>query len=177
MSSEQEEGASIDITGLIGQYAHGNEPSHHTTYMYAYAGAQYKIADNVDYILNELYTDQPDGLSGNEDCGQMSAWYVLSSMGFYSVNPANGMYVFGRPLFDKVSIQLPENKVFNVETENNSKENIYIQSVTLNGKNHTKAFITHKEITKGGTLKFVMGNKPNMEFGKKDEDRPKSKVY
>jgi predicted alpha-1,2-mannosidase len=177
MSSEQEEGASIDITGLIGQYAHGNEPSHHTTYMYAYAGAQYKIADNVDYILNELYTDQPDGLSGNEDCGQMSAWYVLSSMGFYSVNPANGMYVFGRPLFDKVSIQLPENKVFNIETENNSKENIYIQSVTLNGKNHTKAFITHKEITKGGTLKFVMGNKPNMEFGKKDEDRPKSKVY
>ena len=177
MSSEQEEGASIDITGLIGQYAHGNEPSHHTTYMYAYAGAQYKIADNVDYILNELYTDQPDGLSGNEDCGQMSAWYVLSSMGFYSVNPANGMYVFGRPLFDKVSINLPDNKVFKVETKNNSKENIYIQSVTLNGKDHTKAFITHKEIIKGGTLKFVMGPKPNKEFGKKDEDRPKSKVY
>lgn len=177
MSSEQEEGASIDITGLIGQYAHGNEPSHHTTYMYAYAGAQYKVANNVDYILNELYTDQPDGLSGNEDCGQMSAWYVLSSMGFYSVNPANGMYVFGRPLFDKASINLPKNKVFTIETENNGKENIYIQSVTLNGKNYTKAFITHKDIIKGGTLKFVMGNKPNKEFGKKDEDRPKSKVY
>jgi len=177
MSSEQEKGASIDITGLIGQYAHGNEPSHHTTYMYAYAGAQYKIADNVDYILNELYTDQPDGLSGNEDCGQMSAWYILSSMGFYSVNPANGMYVFGRPLFDKASIKLPENKVFTVESENNNRENMYIQSVTLNGENYTKAFITHKDITKGGTLKFVMGNKPNLAFGKKDEDRPKSKVY
>ncbi|RIA09301.1 putative alpha-1,2-mannosidase [Flavobacteriaceae bacterium MAR_2010_72] len=177
MSSELDKGASIDITGMIGQYAHGNEPSHHTTYMYAYAGAQYKIADKVNYILNELYTDKPDGLSGNEDCGQMSAWYVLSSMGFYSVNPANGMYVFGRPLFDKASIKLTENKVFTVETENNSKENIYIQSVTLNGENHTKSFITHKEILKGGTLKFVMGNKPNKEFGKKDEDRPKSKVY
>tara|TARA_R110001606_G_scaffold6617_4_gene29708 strand:- start:1805 stop:4093 length:2289 start_codon:yes stop_codon:yes gene_type:complete len=177
MSSEQEKGASIDITGLIGQYAHGNEPSHHTTYMYAYAGAQYKIADNVDYILNELYTDQPDGLSGNEDCGQMSAWYVLSSMGFYSVNPANGMYVFGRPLFDKAEIKLPGNKTFTVETENNSRKNMYIQSVSLNGKNYTKSFITHKDITKGGTLKFIMGNKPNLEFGKKDEDRPKSKVY
>ena len=177
MSSELDEGASIDITGLIGQYAHGNEPSHHTTYMYAYAGAQYKIADNVDYILNELYTDQPDGLSGNEDCGQMSAWYVLSSMGFYSVNPANGMYVFGRPLFDEVNMKVSGNKTFKIQTENNSAENIYIQSVSLNGKPYTKSFITHKNILKGGTLKFVMGGKPNIEFGKKDEDRPKSIVY
>ena len=177
MSSELDEGASIDITGLIGQYAHGNEPSHHTTYMYAYAGAQYKIADNVDYILNELYTDQPDGLSGNEDCGQMSAWYVLSSMGFYSVNPANGMYVFGRPLFDEVNMKVSGNKIFKIQTENNSAENIYIQSVSLNGKPYTKSFITHKNILKGGTLKFVMGGKPNIEFGKKDEDRPKSIVY
>jgi predicted alpha-1,2-mannosidase len=177
MSSELDEGASIDITGLIGQYAHGNEPSHHTTYMYAYAGAQYKIADNVDYILNELYTDQPDGLSGNEDCGQMSAWYVLSSMGFYSVNPANGMYVFGRPLFDEVNMKVSGNKTFKIQTENNSAENIYIQSVSLNGKPYTKSFITHKNILKGGTLKFVMGGKPNIEFGKKDEDRPKSILY
>lgn len=177
MSSELDEGASIDITGLIGQYAHGNEPSHHTTYMYAYAGAQYKIASNVDYILNELYTDQPDGLSGNEDCGQMSAWYVLSSMGFYSVNPANGMYVFGRPLFDEVNMKVSGNKTFKIQTENNSAENIYIQSVSLNGKPYTKSFITHKNILKGGTLKFVMGGKPNIEFGKKDEDRPKSIMY
>jgi predicted alpha-1,2-mannosidase len=177
MSSELDEGASIDITGLIGQYAHGNEPSHHTTYMYAYAGAQYKIADNVDYILNELYTDQPDGLSGNEDCGQMSAWYVLSSMGFYSVNPANGMYVFGRPLFDEVNMKVSGNKIFKIQTENNSPKNIYIQSVSLNDKPYTKSFITHKNILKGGTLKFVMGGKPNIEFGKKDKDRPKSIVY
>ena len=87
MSSEQEEGASMDISGLIGQYAHGNEPSHHTTYMYAYSGEHYKIADKVRHINNVLYTDQPDGLSGNEDCGQMSSWYVLSSLGFYSVTP------------------------------------------------------------------------------------------
>ena len=177
MSSEQEEGASIDITGLIGQYAHGNEPSHHTTYMYAYSGAQYKTADKVDYILNELYTDSPDGLTGNEDFGQMSAWYILSSMGFYSVNPASGMYVFGRPLLDKATIQLPNKKTFVIESKNNSKENRYIQSITLNGENYTKAFITHKDIINGGDLKFVMGDKPNLEFGKKDEDRPKSKVY
>ena len=176
-SSKLDEGASMDISGLIGQYAHGNEPSHHTTYMYAYAGEQYKTADKVDYILNELYTDKPDGLSGNEDCGQMSAWYVFSSMGFYPVNPSNGMYVFGRPLFDEVTIALPDNKNFKVETENNSFKNIYIQSVTLNGKKHSKSFITHKEILKGGELKFVMGPKPNLEFGKKQEDRPKSIVY
>ena len=111
MSSDQEEGASMDITGLIGQYAHGNEPSHHTTYMYAYSGQPYKIADKVRYINNKLYTDQPDGLSGNEDCGQMSAWYIFSSIGFYPVNPSNGAYVFGSPLFDEVSINLPDIKV------------------------------------------------------------------
>lgn len=176
-SSVLDEGASMDISGLIGQYAHGNEPSHHTTYIYAYAGEQYKTADKVDYILNELYTDKPDGLSGNEDCGQMSAWYIFSSMGFYPVNPSNGMYVFGRPLFGEVTIALPGNKSFKVETENNSSKNIYIQSVTLNGKKHSKSFITHKEILKGGELKFVMGSKPNLEFGKKQEDRPKSIVY
>ena len=169
--------ASIDISGLIGQYAHGNEPSHHTTYMYAYAGKQYKIADKVDYILNELYTDKPDGLSGNEDCGQMSAWYILSSMGFYSVNPSNGAYVFGRPLFDKATMALPEGQTFVVETENNGKDNIFIQSALLNGKAYTKSFITHKDIIKGGTLKFIMGAEPNKNFGKNDEDRPKSIVY
>ncbi|MFV8269976.1 GH92 family glycosyl hydrolase [Flavobacterium sp. GT2N3] len=176
-SSKLDEGASMDISGLIGQYAHGNEPSHHTTYMYAYAGEQYKTADKVDYILNDLYTDKPDGLSGNEDCGQMSAWYVFSSMGFYPVNSSNGMYVFGRPFFDEVTIALPGNKNFKIETENNSSKNIYIQSVTLNGQKHSKSFITHKEIIKGGELKFVMGAKPNLVFGKKQEDRPKSIVY
>ena len=177
MSSEQEEGASMDITGLIGQYAHGNEPSHHTTYMYAYSGYPYKIADKVRYINNELYSDQPDGLSGNEDCGQMSAWYIFSSIGFYPVNPSNGGYVFGSPLFDEVSIKLPNNKSFKVIAEKNSDKNIYIQSVTFNGKDYKYSYITHKQIMNGGELKFVMGPKPNYDFGKDKKFRPASIVY
>ncbi|MDA0326818.1 MAG: GH92 family glycosyl hydrolase [Bacteroidetes bacterium] len=176
-SSDLGEGASLDITGMIGQYAHGNEPSHHTAYLYAYAGEQYKIADKVDYIMNELYRDQPDGLSGNEDCGQMSAWYVLSSIGFYSVNPSNGAYVFGRPLFDSAVIELPMGKKFIVEAKNNGDENIYIQSVTLNGEPYSKSFITHKNIVEGGTLRFLMGPKPNKKFAADQSDRPKSVVY
>ena len=165
MSSEQEIGASMDITGLIGQYAHGNEPSHHTTYMYAFSGQPYKIADKVRHINNKLYTDQPDGLSGNEDCGQMSAWYIFSSIGFYPVNPSNGAYIFGSPLFDNVEIDVPGRKKFTVKTVNNSDENIYIQSVFLNGKKHDYSYITHKQITNGGELKFIMGSKPNYGFG------------
>uniref|UniRef100_UPI0032173AB0 GH92 family glycosyl hydrolase n=1 Tax=uncultured Draconibacterium sp. TaxID=1573823 RepID=UPI0032173AB0 len=175
--SDQVEGASNDISGLIGQYAHGNEPSHHTTYMYAYAGAQWKTAEKVREICTTMYNNQPDGLCGNEDCGQMSAWYVLSSMGMYPVNPANGAYVFGSPLFDKATINLPEGKAFTFVAENNSKENLYIQSVVLNGKPFTKSFITHKQILEGGTLVYTMGNTPNKNFGKNPEDRPKSVVY
>ena len=177
ISSILEEGASSDISGLIGQYAHGNEPSHHITYLYAYAGEQYKTADKVRYIMNELYTDQTDGLCGNEDCGQMSAWYVMSSMGFYPVNPSNGAYVFGSPLFDEASINLPADKKFTIKANNNSDDNIYIQSATLNGLEYTKSFITHKEILKGGVLTFEMGAKPNPNFGKLNQDRPKSIVY
>ncbi|MGZ2369718.1 GH92 family glycosyl hydrolase [Ancylomarina sp. YFZ004] len=177
ISSELEEGASNDITGLIGQYAHGNEPSHHTSYLYAYAGQQYKTADKVRYIMNELYSDQIDGLCGNEDCGQMSAWYIMSSMGMYPVNPSNGAYVFGSPLFDEATINLPENKSFNIIAKNNSKTNIYIQSVSLNGEAYSKTFITHKDILKGGNLVFEMGAKPNKEFGAAAQDRPKSIVY
>jgi predicted alpha-1,2-mannosidase len=175
--STQVEGASADITGLIGQYAHGNEPSHHTTYLYAWVGQQWKTAEKVREICTTMYTDQPDGLCGNEDCGQMSAWYVFSSLGFYPVNPANGAYVFGSPLFDKAEIQLPEGKTFKVVAENNSKENIYIQSATLNGQPYKKTFITHKDILNGGELVFVMGKEPNQEFGKAMENRPKSVVY
>jgi len=177
ISSDLEHGASADITGLIGQYAHGNEPSHHITYLYAYAGEQYKTADKVRYILNELYTDQPDGLCGNEDCGQMSAWYVMSSMGFYPVNPSNGAYVFGSPLFDEVNIALSEEKNFTIIAKNNSKKNIYIQSVKLNGIDYKKSFITHKDILKGGVLTFEMGEKPNENFGRNLQDRPKSIMY
>jgi predicted alpha-1,2-mannosidase len=177
MSSDLEEGSSMDITGLIGQYAHGNEPSHHTTYMYAYAGAQYKIPENVRYIINELYTDKPNGLSGNEDCGQMSSWYILSSLGFYPVNPSNGVYVFGSPVFDNVKIELGNNKSFTVKTVNNSQKNIYIQSVKLNGVDYKNAYITHKDIIKGGEIEFKMGPNPNKDFGKEDIHRPKSKLY
>lgn len=177
MSSELGEEASMDITGMIGQYAHGNEPSHHTTYMYAYSGQPYKIADKVRYINNELYTDKPDGLSGNEDCGQMSAWHIFSSLGFYPVNPSNGAYVFGSPLFDKASIALPENKKFTIIAKENSDQNIYIQSVELNGKDYKYSYITHKDIVQGGELIFNMGPKPNKNFGKEKEFRPQSIVY
>jgi predicted alpha-1,2-mannosidase len=168
------EQASIDITGLIGMYAHGNEPCHHIAYLYAFAGQQWKTAEKVRYILNEFYTNQPDGLIGNEDCGQMSAWYVMSSLGFYPVNPSNGIYVFGSPMFDKVTINLPDQKSFIIETVNNSDKNIYIQSVELNGKAYPKSYIRHQDIMAGGILKFVMGKKPNFKFGASAEARPTS---
>ena len=166
------EEASADITGLIGQYAHGNEPSHHISYMYAYAGQQWKTAEKVRYIMDEFYKDTPDGIIGNEDCGQMSAWYILSSMGFYQMNPADGVYVFGSPRFDKMSVKVRGGKTFTVEAENNSKENIYIQKVFLNGKPYRKTYITYDDILNGSTLKFVMGKKPNKAFGKATVDRP-----
>ncbi|MEN8228580.1 MAG: GH92 family glycosyl hydrolase [Bacteroidota bacterium] len=165
ISSAQVEGASSDITGLIGQYAHGNEPGHHITYLYAYAGQQWKTAEKVRKICTTMYTDQPDGLCGNEDCGQMSAWYVFSSMGMYPVNPANGVYTFGSPLFNEVEIAVPGGESFKIIAENNSKENLYIQSMELNGQAYSKSFITHKDIIKGGMLMLKMGNKPNRELG------------
>ena len=163
-----------DISGLIGMYAHGNEPSHHIAYLYAYAGEQWKSAQKVRNILNTMYSDKIDGLSGNEDCGQMSAWYVLSSLGFYPVNPANGVYVFGSPNIDKAIINFPGDKNFTIKTENNSDENIYIQSVRLNGNPYTHSFITYNDMISGGTLEFIMGDKPNKQFGAKQEDRPSS---
>ncbi|MDD4115143.1 MAG: glycoside hydrolase family 92 protein, partial [Massilibacteroides sp.] len=166
--------ASIDITGLIGMYAHGNEPSHHIAYLYAYAGQQWKTSEKVRYIMDNFYTNQPDGLIGNEDCGQMSAWYVLSSLGFYPVNPSNGVYVFGSPLFDKSTIKLMDGKEFIIETVNNNKKNIYIQSVELNNKEYRKSYITHSDIVSGGTLKFIMGDKPNYDFGTAVDARPTS---
>ncbi len=177
ISSNQVEGASSDISGLIGQYAHGNEPSHHTTYLFAYAGQQWKTAQLVREICKTMYTDKNDGLCGNEDCGQMSAWYVLSSMGFYPVNPAAGAFVFGSPLFDEAEIHLPDGKSFKIVAEYNSPVNLFIQSAELNGELYEKSFITYKEIMNGGTLKLVMGKNPNPEFGAAPENRPKSMVY
>ncbi len=169
--------ASPDISGLIGQYAHGNEPSHHIAYLYAYAGQQWKTAEKVRTIMDIMYHDQPAGLSGNEDCGQMSAWYVLSAMGFYPVNPAAGCFVFGSPLFEEMTLSLPGSRSFKITAKNNSPKNIYIQSVKLNGKKYANSFITYKEIVKGGTLEFVMGEKPNKKFGSKLKNRPESVVY
>ena len=166
------EGASSDITGLIGQYAHGNEPSHHVAYLYAYAGEQWKTAEKVRFIMDEFYTDKPDGSIGNEDCGQMSAWYLLSSMGLYQVNPSDGIFVFGSPCFKKVEMKVRGGKTFTVEAPNNNKENIYIQKVYLNGKPYNKSYITYDDIINGSTLKFVMGKKPNKSFGKAPANRP-----
>lgn len=168
--------ASADISGLIGQYAHGNEPGHHTTYLYAFAGRQWQTARLVRNILTTLYNDQPDGLSGNEDCGQMSAWYVFSAMGMYPVNPVAGVYVFGSPVVDEATIALPGGRSFTVVAKNNSPENLYIQSAELNGKPYGKSYITHADIVAGGELTFMMGPEPNKAFGSDPEDRPKSMV-
>jgi alpha-1,2-mannosidase, putative len=160
-----------DVTGLIGQYAHGNEPSHHVAYLYDFAGKPWLTQKWVRRVMKEMYTDKRDGICGNEDCGQMSAWYVFSALGFYPVNPASGIYMIGSPLFAKAGIKVgPENnpKTFVVIAEKNSPENIYIQSATLNGKPLDRAWITHKELAAGGELKFVMGSKPNEAWGAKN---------
>ena len=166
--------ASNDISGLIGQYAHGNEPSHHVAYLYPYAGAQWKTAKIVRQIQKDFYTDQPDGIIGNEDCGQMSAWHILSALGFYQVNPSNGVFVFGSPLFDKASVNVGNGKRFEVIAKNNSPKNIYIQSVMLNGKPYENAWISYQDIMKGGTLTFTMGDQPNKSFGAASQNRPKT---
>jgi predicted alpha-1,2-mannosidase len=150
--------ASPDISGLIGQYAHGNEPSHHIIYMYPYLGQPRKTADKVREVLSVMYSDQPAGLSGNEDVGQMSAWYILSSLGFYQVEPAGGKYVFGSPIVDAATIRVKDGKTFTITVLNNSAGNKYIQSVSLNGKPYDNYYIDFKDIANGGTLEFVMGN-------------------
>ena len=153
------EASSPDISGLIGQYAHGNEPSHHTVYLYTLVGQPWKTADRIKEILHTMYTDQPDGLSGNEDVGQMSAWYILSSFGFYQVEPAGGKFVFGYPNFDKVEIAVPAGK-FLIERENKGQQNNYIQGIVFNGTEYKKPWIEYADIMKGGELKFLMGDEP-----------------
>ena len=153
------EASSPDISGLIGQYAHGNEPSHHTVYLYTLVGQPWKTADRIKEILHTMYTDQPDGLSGNEDVGQMSAWYILSSFGFYQVEPAGGKFVFGYPNFDKVEITVPAGK-FVIERENKGQQNNYTQGIVLNGTEYNKPWIEYADIMKGGELKFLMGDEP-----------------
>lgn len=156
---------SADITGLVGQYAHGNEPSHHIAYMFNFANKPWKTQYWVREILKTQYNSTPDGLSGNEDCGQMSAWYVFSSMGLYPFSPASGEYQIGSPLFKSSTIKISEEISFTIKAENVSDENIYIQSAKLNGKEFKSTSISHKQIQQGGTLQFVMGNTPNKNWG------------
>lgn len=151
------ENTSADISGLIGQYAHGNEPSHHIIHMYNYVGQPYRTQELVDSVLQTLYFNDPDGLSGNEDCGQMSAWYILNAMGFYQVCPGKPVYSIGRPLFNKATVNLKDGKKFTVIAKNNSRENKYIQSMVLNGKPLDEPFFTHQDIVDGGTLELTMG--------------------
>ncbi|WP_316735470.1 GH92 family glycosyl hydrolase [Pedobacter aquatilis] len=167
-------GSSPDISGLIGNYAQGNEPGHHIPYLYAYAGQPWKTADLIRKIDREFYTAKPDGLCGNEDVGQMSAWYIFTSLGFYPVNPANGAYVFGTPLVKNAKIELGNNKAFNVKVVNNSAVNKYIQKIVLNGKAYTKSFLLHKTIMAGGNMEIFMGSKPSKTWGVKPADRPVS---
>jgi predicted alpha-1,2-mannosidase len=160
-----------NASGFIGQYAHGNEPSHHVTYLYNYVGAPQKTQYYVSKVMNELYNNTFSGYSGNEDCGQMSVWYIFSSMGFYPVNPVTGIYVFGSPLLEQAVISLPEGKTFTMKAPKKSDKDIYIQFVTLNGVKYDKTYIRHQDIMKGGILEFKMGSKPS-KWGSNTENRP-----
>ena len=160
-----------DISGLIGQYAHGNEPSHHVAYLYHFVGMPWKSAPILRRIFAELYGDTPDGLSGNEDVGQMSAWYILSSMGLYQVEPAGGRYLIGSPLFDSVEMSVRGNKTFRIVAHGNSDQNIYVQSAKLNGHKYSKSYIDFENIVCGGTLELFMGTRPS-RFGASAKCRP-----
>lgn len=158
----------------FGQYHHGNEPSHHLAYLFNFSGEAWKTQKWVHKILTELHPNAPKGLAGNEDCGQMSAWYILSAMGFYSVTPGQDIYVIGTPLFEKVTIHLENGKNFVIKAKNISTDNYYIQSATLNGKPYTKSYLKHQDIMNGGELKFILGSQPDKEWGTDKKDRPYS---
>ncbi len=176
VSSSLEGRNQSDITGLIGQYAHGNEPSHHMAYLYAYAGEPWKTQDLVNRIMNELYDDSPRGLSGNEDCGQMSAWYVMSALGFYQVAPGNPEYVFGTPLFDSAKIHLENGKTVSLIAHNNSVSNKYVRAVTLNNSIRPRTYFTHAELMSGATIRFNKQPVPEKSFGSTPQDVPAMKT-
>jgi predicted alpha-1,2-mannosidase len=165
-----------DVTGLIGQYAQGNEPSHHMAYLFNYEGKPWRTQQLIHKICTEFYTNSPDGLIGNEDCGQMSAWYVLSAMGIYEVTPGSGIYSLGTPLFDEVNIHMENGKTFSIKAKNRTATNFYVKNVLLNGKSHPSTFINHSEIAKGGTLVFEMNNQPDTTRGVRVQDMPHSSV-
>ncbi|WP_374407493.1 GH92 family glycosyl hydrolase [Pelagerythrobacter sp.] len=162
-----------DISGLVGQYAHGNEPNHHVAYLYAYCGAPHKTQAMVRRLLTEMYRNDPDGVIGNDDCGQMSAWFILSALGFYPVDPVSAVYVFGSPLFDVAEVKVGAGKTLTVRAENNAPEHPYVQSVLWNGEPWKRNWIAHAELARGGTLVFEMGPEPSC-FGAALADRPPS---
>jgi predicted alpha-1,2-mannosidase len=174
-SPEIEGEVPVDMTGFVGMYAHGNEPSHHIAYLYSYAGAPYKTQERVRDLLDHQYGNTPDdGVAGNEDCGQMSAWYVISALGFYAVDPAGGNYVFGTPLFERATIDMGPGRKLVVRAVRKSPGDEYVQSVTLNGKPYNKAWFPHSAIARGGEIVFRMGSRPNPEFASAADAAPPS---
>lgn len=173
-SSELPPDAPNDIAGLVGQYAHGNEPSHHIAYLYMYAGAPYKTQERIWDLMETMYHNEPDGLAGNEDCGQMSAWYVMSAIGFYAVDPVSANYVFGTPLFEKVTIDLGSGRQLILETKRAAPTSKYIDAVSLNGKPSTKLWFKHSDIAAGGNFTLTMTDQPNKQLGVSADEAPPS---
>jgi predicted alpha-1,2-mannosidase len=163
---------SPDISGLIGQYAHGNEPSHHIAYIYNFLGKAWKTQKMVNKILTEQYSNTPCGIAGNEDMGQMSAWYVMSSIGLYPFSPVDGNLLLTSPLFQEVEIQLSNGKSFKILSKNHSSDNIYIQSAKLNGKDLNKSYISYKELMQGGILQLTLDSIPNKNWAADENSLP-----
>jgi predicted alpha-1,2-mannosidase len=151
--------------GVIGEYWHGNEPSHHIIYLYSCAGQNWKAAERLHQVVRRQYGNQPNSLSGNDDCGQMSAWYIFTALGFYPVCPGSDYYVIGSPCVKKAEMHLSNGKTFTMIAENLSEKNIYIQSVMLNGKDWTRPFLPYRELKDGGTIVYQMGPEPNRLWG------------
>jgi predicted alpha-1,2-mannosidase len=172
-----EEMPSGDVTGLIGQYAHGNEPSHHMAWLYNFVGKPWKSQKIVSKILSTLYSDQPDGLCGNDDAGQMSAWYIFGSLGFYPVTPGLQSYVMGAPVFDKAILHLENGKDFIIRTEKTGLANNFVQSAKLNGKEYLQSFLNHSDIMQSGELVVVLGDSPGTDWGVNPENRPQTPRY
>ena len=174
VEGELGENASPDISGLIGMYAHGNEPSHHVPYLYAWTSQPWKTQYWLREILNKMYKNDINGLGGNDDCGQMSAWYLFSVMGFYPVCPGTDQYVLGAPYLPYVKLKLPDGKTLEIKAPGVSDKKRYVQSLKLNGVSYDKMYITHADILKGGVLEFKMASSPNKRRGLSAEDKPYS---
>jgi predicted alpha-1,2-mannosidase len=165
-----------DISGLIGQYAHGNEPSHHVAYLYNFVGQPWKTQEKVRYIMDHFYTDQPDGIIGNEDCGQMSAWLIMSAMGFYPVNPASGTYIVGTPWFDEMQVKLSNGKILRITATHPSEKNFYVQGMEINGQPWNYSYVLHKDLMAGAHIHFILGKKPSPTWAVDSENRPIAEV-